>query len=45
MAHVLTISLVDDTAIMGKTTQGLHDKVNILVETGRKFGMGINIYK
>ena len=37
--------LVDDMAIIDKTQEELQDMMNILVYTGRKYGMGINIDK
>jgi Reverse transcriptase (RNA-dependent DNA polymerase). len=39
------IRFVDDTAIIDKTPEELQDMVNRLVDTGRKYGMQINIDK
>ena len=39
------VRLVDDTAIIAKTQEELQDIVNRLVDTGRKYGMEINIDK
>ena len=36
---------MDDMAIIAKTQEELQDMVNRLVDTGRKYGMGINIDK
>jgi Reverse transcriptase (RNA-dependent DNA polymerase). len=36
---------VDDTAIIAKTPEGLQDMMNRCVDTGRKYGMEININK
>ena len=36
---------MDDTAIIAKTHEEIHDVVNRLVDTGRKYGMDINIDK
>ena len=39
------VRFVDDTAIKAKTQEELQDMVNRLVNTGRKYGMEINIDK
>ena len=36
---------MDDTAIIAKTHEEIHDVVNRLVDTGRRYGMDINIDK
>ena len=38
-------NFADDTAIIAKTQEELQDMVNRLVDTGRKYGMEINIDK
>ena len=38
-------SFADDTAIIAKTQEELQDMVNRLVNTGREYGMEINIEK
>jgi Reverse transcriptase (RNA-dependent DNA polymerase). len=42
---IIKIRFVDDTAIMAKTKEELQDMVNRLIDTGRKYGMEINIEK
>ena len=39
------IRFADETAIVAKTQEELQDMVNRLVDTGRKYGMEINIDK
>ena len=39
------VRFADDTAIIAKTQKALQDSVNRLVDTGRKYGMEINIDK
>ena len=39
------VRFADDTAIIAKTQEKLKDMVNRLVDTGRKYGMDINIDK
>ena len=39
------VRFVDDTAIIAKTQEVLQHMVNILVDTGRKYGMEFNIVK
>ena len=39
------VRFADDTAIIAKTQEELQDIVNILVDTGRKYGMEIDIDK
>ena len=39
------VRFADDTAIIAKTQEELQDMVNRLVDTGRKYGMDINIDK
>ena len=39
------VRFVDDTAIIVKSQEELQDMVNRLVDTGRKYGMEINIDK
>ena len=39
------VRFADDTAIIAKTQEELQDMVNRLVDTGRKYGMEINIDK
>ena len=39
------VRFADDTAIIAKTQEELQDMVNRLVNTGRKYGMEINIDK
>jgi Reverse transcriptase (RNA-dependent DNA polymerase). len=39
------VRFIDDTAIMAKTQEEVKDMVNRLVDTGRKYGMKINIDK
>ena len=39
------VRFADDTAIITKTQEELQDKVNRLDDTGRKYGMEINIDK
>ena len=39
------VRFVDDTAIIAKYQEELHDMLNRLVDTGRKYGIGINIMK
>ena len=39
------VRFVDDMAIIAKTQEELQDMVNRLVDTGRKYGMEINIDK
>ena len=39
------VRFADDTAIIAKTQEELQDMVNRLVDTGRKYGMAINIGK
>ena len=39
------VRFADDTTIIAKTQEELQDMVNNLVDTGRKYGMEINIDK
>ena len=39
------VKFADDTAIMAKTQEELQDMVNRLVDTGRKYGIEINVDK
>jgi Reverse transcriptase (RNA-dependent DNA polymerase). len=39
------VRFADDTAIIAKIQEELQDMVNRLVDTGRKYGMEINIDK
>ena len=39
------VRFVDDTAINAKSQEGLQNMVNRLVDTGKKYGMKINIDK
>ena len=39
------VRFADDTAIIAKTQEELLDTINRLVDTGRKYGMEINIDK
>ena len=39
------VRFADDTAIIAKTQEELQDMVNKLVDTGKKYGMEINIDK
>jgi Reverse transcriptase (RNA-dependent DNA polymerase). len=39
------VRFADDTAVIAKTQEELKDMVNRLVDTGRKYGMEINIDK
>jgi len=39
------VRFADDTAIIAKTQEELQDMVDRLVNTGRKYGMEINIHK
>ena len=39
------VRFANDTAIIAKTQEELQDMVNRLVDTGRKYGMEINIDK
>ena len=41
----LAVKFADDTAIIAKTQEELQDMVNRLVDTGRKYGVEINIDK
>jgi Reverse transcriptase (RNA-dependent DNA polymerase). len=39
------VRLADDTAIIAKTQEELDDMVNRFVDTGKKYGIEINIHK
>ena len=43
--RIINVRFVDDTAIIAKPQEELQDMVNILVDSGRKYGMEINIDK
>ena len=43
--HLVYSVFADDTAIITKTQEELQDMVNRLVDTGKKYGMEINIDK
>ena len=42
---IIKLRFVDDMSIIAKTQEELQDVVNRLVDTGRKYGMEINIDK
>ena len=42
---IIKVRLADDTVIIAKTQEELQDMVNRLVDTGRKYGLEINIDK
>ena len=39
------VRFADDTVIIAKTQEEVQDMLNILIDTGRKYGMEINIDK